>query len=379
MGRLEPAARWTAALAFAGLTLGSAAWAAANPVFTLTDGRARYPVATFDNVDGVLAVAVHDAGFERMLRELGVSVSWTSGARAIAVVAPSGARAWLSVGDRRVAGGREAGRLPFAPFVDVGEAFVPFDAVMRLAGVRVVSEDGAQATLALAPQPASGLDQGAAAGAIYLVRPGDDLEAIARAHGLSVAELARLNDLQGGAENALRPGDCLLLRQLADGAGGACPAPAAPLASADLGRRLGGLPTAASAWARELIAEALRFVGVPYAWGGVSPAGFDCSGFVQYVFGRLGVAVPRTADAQYAAGAVVGASELKPGDLVFFQTYALGPSHVGIYLGGGRFVSSTSEGVRIAHLQDGYWATRYLGARAIEPAPRPSDTISARS
>lgn len=113
--------------------------------------------------------------------------------------------------------------------------------------------------------------------------------------------------------------------------------------------------------AQRLTRSALRFLGVPYVFGGTSRAGFDCSGYVQHVFAMLGMHLPRTADAQFYAGKRV--RQLRPGDLVFFQTYAPGPSHVGIYLGHDRFVSASSNGVMVSSLNDPYWANRYIGAK----------------
>ncbi len=113
--------------------------------------------------------------------------------------------------------------------------------------------------------------------------------------------------------------------------------------------------------AQRLTRSALRFLGVPYVFGGTSSSGFDCSGYVQHVFAMAGIHLPRTADAQYYAGAHV--RELRPGDLVFFQTYLPGPSHVGIYLGHGRFVHASSHGVMVSSLSEPYWENRYLGAR----------------
>ena len=116
--------------------------------------------------------------------------------------------------------------------------------------------------------------------------------------------------------------------------------------------------------AKNLTRDALRFLGTPYVFGGTSSSGFDCSGFVQHVFAMLGVNVPRTADAQfYSAHRVKGG--MKTGDLVFFQTYEPGPSHVGIYLGNGRFVHASSHGVMVSSLSDSYWAERYLGAKRV--------------
>jgi cell wall-associated NlpC family hydrolase len=114
--------------------------------------------------------------------------------------------------------------------------------------------------------------------------------------------------------------------------------------------------------ARTLTRDALRFLGTPYVFGGTSTSGFDCSGYVQHVFAMLGVSIPRTADAQYYAGHRITGG-MKPGDLVFFQTYEPGPSHVGIYLGNGKFVHASSHGVMVSNLSDSYWASRYLGAK----------------
>lgn len=129
-------------------------------------------------------------------------------------------------------------------------------------------------------------------------------------------------------------------------------------------RFAGGILARTSKMARALTSSALRFLGVPYVFGGTSTSGFDCSGFVQHVFAMLGVGLPRTADAQYDVGRpAVGGP--RPGDLVFFDTYG-GVSHVGIYLGKGQFVhASSSHGVMVSHLSDSYWAARYVGAKRL--------------
>ena len=115
-----------------------------------------------------------------------------------------------------------------------------------------------------------------------------------------------------------------------------------------------------------LLNIALRFGGVPYVWGGATPVGFDCSGFVQYVFGQIGVNLPRTADVQYELGRKVMKADLQPGDLVFFETYEPGASHDGIYVGDDQFVAANSgTGVAVAALSDPYWSSHYLGARRL--------------
>jgi cell wall-associated NlpC family hydrolase len=127
----------------------------------------------------------------------------------------------------------------------------------------------------------------------------------------------------------------------------------------------GGVLARTSKIATELTKSALRFLGTPYVFGGTSTSGFDCSGYVQHVFAMLGISLPRTADAQFYAGHATKGG-LRPGDLVFFQTYEPGPSHVGIYLGNGQFAhASSSHGVMVSHLSDSYWAARYLGAKRL--------------
>ena len=115
-----------------------------------------------------------------------------------------------------------------------------------------------------------------------------------------------------------------------------------------------------------IIQTSKNFQGVPYLWGGNTPQGFDCSGFTQYIFRLNGINLPRTADEQYEVGMPVSYDNLQPGDMVFFTTYAPGPSHNGIYLGNGLFInSSSSRGVSIARMDNEYWAPRYIGAKRI--------------
>jgi cell wall-associated NlpC family hydrolase len=117
---------------------------------------------------------------------------------------------------------------------------------------------------------------------------------------------------------------------------------------------------------RRIIQTAMRYVGVPYVFGGNSPNGFDCSGFTRFVFANNGVSLPRMADEQYELGQPVSKARLQPGDLVYFTTYAAGISHVGIYLGDGKFISATSSrGVAIDRLDNSYWGPRYIGGRRL--------------
>jgi len=122
---------------------------------------------------------------------------------------------------------------------------------------------------------------------------------------------------------------------------------------------------------RSLIATALSFRGAPYRNGGSDPSGFDCSGFIQYVFAKVGLAVPREVHEQYKVGRKIDEDELKPGDLVFFHTISHGASHVGLLVGNDTFVHApSSKGVvRVEHLSSSYWASRFLGARRVPAEP----------
>lgn len=115
-----------------------------------------------------------------------------------------------------------------------------------------------------------------------------------------------------------------------------------------------------------IISTAKNYLGTPYAFGGTTPKAFDCSGYLQYVFARNGINIPRTADEQYKLGLRTKSSrELTAGDLVFFTTYEPGASHCGIYLGSNQFIHASSSGVRIDELSNSYWAPRYLGGKHI--------------
>ena len=118
--------------------------------------------------------------------------------------------------------------------------------------------------------------------------------------------------------------------------------------------------------ASKIIKTAKKYIGVPYKWGGTTPKGFDCSGYVQYVFNKHGIELPRTSREQYYTGYKVSKSNLQPGDLVFFNTSGKGVSHVGIYIGDGDFIhSASSKGIVIADLFGNYWSSYYLGARRV--------------
>ncbi len=118
-----------------------------------------------------------------------------------------------------------------------------------------------------------------------------------------------------------------------------------------------------------LVINAMAFLGVPYKWGGNSfDTGFDCSGFVRAVYEQsVGKVLPRRSHEQAAATQVIDRNELKPGDLVFFNTMRRAFSHVGIYVGEGRFIHSPRAGahVRMEDMRLSYWNSRFNGARRV--------------
>ena len=111
-----------------------------------------------------------------------------------------------------------------------------------------------------------------------------------------------------------------------------------------------------------VVGVAMRYLGVPYVWGGSTPRGFDCSGLVMYAFAQIGVSVPHSSYAQYGMGTPVSMSQLQAGDLVFFA----GASHVGIYIGGGQFIHAphTGDVVKISSLT-GWYASEFAGGRRL--------------
>jgi cell wall-associated NlpC family hydrolase len=107
---------------------------------------------------------------------------------------------------------------------------------------------------------------------------------------------------------------------------------------------------------------AKQLVGTPYVWGGTTPQGFDCSGFLKYIFKQQGINIPRTVSEMWNYGKSIKKPSV--GDLVFFETYKPGPSHAGIYIGDNRFIQAgSSNGVKISKMSNSYWSTRYLGAK----------------
>jgi peptidoglycan DL-endopeptidase LytE len=207
------------------------------------------------------------------------------------------------------------------------------------------------------------------AGQIYIVRAGDTLWRISHHLGVRPVDLASANHLV--LTGTIRPG----LRLSVPGTAPTAAEPVTPLPSPRRPERAAAGPpglvtprspvlSRASSLSSGAVRIATGLLGRPYQWAGVGNRGFDCSGLVAHVFAALGRRLPHSSFAQYEIGMLVSRWELTPGDLVFFRTYNAGASHVGIYIGDGRFIhASYSRGVAISSIEDSYYRDRFLGGR----------------
>ena len=163
---------------------------------------------------------------------------------------------------------------------------------------------------------------------------------------------------------ALPPGATERVQERANAPADPAPTPADAARTSDAARTFTVREPAA------VISTALSFRGIPYRNGGSDPSGFDCSGFVQYVYAMHGAGLPREVHSQYRTGREVDRKDVKAGDLVFFETVSRGASHVGLAIGGDEFVHAPSSRgvVRLEKLTSSYWASRFVGARRVEDA-----------
>lgn len=204
-----------------------------------------------------------------------------------------------------------------------------------------------------------------AATARYQVRAGDTLESIAQQFHTTWQKLASINHMANPGQ--LSVGQMLVVP---GSAAGEIAAPASNSASPPLASPSETLDQA-------IVFTAMQNLGIPYRWGGTSPVtGFDCSGLIQYVLAQNGLNIGRTSWDQYQAVVKVARTNLVPGDLVFFNTYATGPSHVGIYIGAyprlgyqQAFIDAPAPGqvVMVQSLNNVYWASHYYGAGSVVP------------
>lgn len=179
----------------------------------------------------------------------------------------------------------------------------------------------------------------------YKVVKGDSLWAIANKFTLTIDQLKSINGL---SSNTIYVGQVLKVQSSTS-------------ISETVKTETNITETAASFKVDQLITEAKKYIGVPYVWGGSTTSGFDCSGYLNYVYNKIGVSIPRTVATIWNSTKTV--SSPKIGDIVFFET-GTGPSHAGIYLGNNKFIhSGSSTGVTISDMTLNYWKSRYLGAK----------------
>lgn len=190
----------------------------------------------------------------------------------------------------------------------------------------------------------------------YKVKAGDSLSIIARKYNMTVAQLKSLNGLK---TDLIRVGQTLKISGKAQPVTTARTSTTAPKIS------VASTKTASSAFNKtKLVADAKAVVGTPYLWGGNTPKGFDCSGFIYYVMNKQ-KSIPRQTVAGYW-DMMKPVSTLSVGDFVYYETYKPGPSHMGIYVGNGKFIhAGSSRGVEISDMNNSYWKSRYLGARQL--------------
>jgi peptidoglycan endopeptidase LytE len=202
----------------------------------------------------------------------------------------------------------------------------------------------------------------------YVVKPGDSLWSIAKRLHVTVAQLTAWNHISNPSR--IYPGTVLhLYASTGTSSHVTVNVSTKPATSAPASR--GGLPPVSiteRVSGQAVVNYASHFIGAPYAYGGTSASGFDCSGLVQTVYKHFGINLPRMAQDQAQVGRTISVSSLQPGDLVFFNTTGQPYSHVGIWAGDGQFISATVHGgVCYQALNNPYWqpklmkATRVLG------------------
>jgi cell wall-associated NlpC family hydrolase len=194
----------------------------------------------------------------------------------------------------------------------------------------------------------------------YVVKKGDNLWAIAKRNSTTEAKLMSLNNL---SSDLLQIGQVIYLeKQVTTSTSTKNTQERVEAEDQSISPNRGALDQV-----ENILFTAKKYLGVPYVYGGQSPKGFDCSGFAQYVFNKFEIKLPRSSSQQAKVGTKVTRAQALPGDLIFFNTSGGKQiSHVGIYLGGGKFIhASQNDGISITLLDSGYYANRLVTLRRI--------------
>lgn len=338
----------------ASVVLWAAPVAAASPLHTLLDGRE----LQFD-VSPVIASGRTLVPVRALLSAMGADITWDAATQVVGLGLGNVAIQLTIGSDIALVNGAEVKLDVPAQIID-GRTLVPLRFVSETLGARVAWDDATQ-TINISSR--GGVAAARGDRTVVLVVTDGPL----RVRSGPGTTFGILKELATGTRVSASLLDAGWWRvKLADGTAGYLSADYVALAPT--GAPPPPPPPAPSGKAGDLVAVAMKQLGADYSYGGITPSGFDCSGFTSYVFGKFGVDLPHSAAEQAQLGKAVDLANLQPGDLMFWNTEG-GISHVGIYVGNGNFIhaENPSTGVILTAVNRPYWAARYVTARRILP------------
>ena len=342
---------WTRLLFVTGVTVGvfsaSAAWGA-SPLRTFLDGRE----LAFDVppviVEGRTLVPVRG-----LLSAMGAEVTWDAPAAQVGVVLGD-VHIRLTIGAATALVGDAAVPLDVPPRINEGRTLIPLRFVSETLGARVAWDEATQ-TINITSRGGSTPARGDRTTPLVVA------DGPLRLRSGPGTRHAIITELPTGTrvEASVQESGWWRVKTAAGAVGWVAAEFVAPAAA----------PQPPGAGTSALVQLAMKLLGAPYAYGGTTPDGFDCSGYTSYVFRQVGVELPRTAAEQAALGQAVALADLRPGDLLFWNTDGNGISHVGIYVGDDKFIHAENDdtGVVLTPVSKPWWSARYAGARRVLP------------